>query len=275
MGTWGVNLYQNDTASDIKEDYIDKLKRGKTNEEATNEIIYENKEILECDDNETADFWFALADVQWDLGRLLENVKVKALEYLDREEHLEVWKEQSDKILRKRKEVLQKLKHKLQSTMPLEKKISKYKIYKCEWKIGDIFAYQFLSEYSREKGFYGKYILFRKIAEEIEWPGHIVPIVNVFKWIGSEIPDVEVISKLEYLPQFYTPQFYNDRPKEKIIYRLQLSNTSKRIIPQNVKYINNVDIALPNNESVDNYMVTWSMFEKYIIDNYITWSLNI
>ncbi len=39
MGTWGTGLYSNDFACDIRGDYIDKLKRGKTNDEATQELI--------------------------------------------------------------------------------------------------------------------------------------------------------------------------------------------------------------------------------------------
>ena len=39
MGTWGAKLYQDDLALDIKEDYIEKLKSGKTNEQALNEML--------------------------------------------------------------------------------------------------------------------------------------------------------------------------------------------------------------------------------------------
>lgn len=46
MGAWGTSLYANDTASDIHGDYVDKLKRGKTNEEATKELIDDNRDIM-------------------------------------------------------------------------------------------------------------------------------------------------------------------------------------------------------------------------------------
>lgn len=42
MGTWGTSLYDNDSTSDIRGDFLDKLKRGKTNEEATRELVDEN-----------------------------------------------------------------------------------------------------------------------------------------------------------------------------------------------------------------------------------------
>lgn len=34
MGTWGVGIYQNDISADVKEDYIAKLKSGKSDEVA-------------------------------------------------------------------------------------------------------------------------------------------------------------------------------------------------------------------------------------------------
>ena len=74
MGAWGTSLYANDYASDIRGDYVDKLKRGKSNEEATQELIKANQEIM-GDIEEEPLFWFALADTQWNYGRLLPEVK--------------------------------------------------------------------------------------------------------------------------------------------------------------------------------------------------------
>ena len=41
MGTWGVGIYQNDISADVKEDYIAKLKSGKSDEVALKEILSE------------------------------------------------------------------------------------------------------------------------------------------------------------------------------------------------------------------------------------------
>lgn len=67
MGAWGTGLYSNDSACDIRGDYIDKLKRGKTNDEATQELINSNRDIM-GDVEEEPLFWFALADTQWNYG---------------------------------------------------------------------------------------------------------------------------------------------------------------------------------------------------------------
>lgn len=39
MGAWGTALYSNDTASDIRGDYVDLLRRGNSNEEALKKLM--------------------------------------------------------------------------------------------------------------------------------------------------------------------------------------------------------------------------------------------
>ena len=80
MGTWGAKLYENDTALDVK-DRFDDLRKGKTVQQITDELIKEYTcELNDIDD--ASAFWFALADTQWNLGRLLPEVKAQALERL-------------------------------------------------------------------------------------------------------------------------------------------------------------------------------------------------
>ena len=98
MGAWATSLYANDTTCDIREEYVDKLKRGKTNEEATLELIEQNREI-QGDVEEEPLFWFALADTQWNYGRLLPNVKERAVFFLEKREELDRWKDAGEKKL--------------------------------------------------------------------------------------------------------------------------------------------------------------------------------
>ena len=73
MGAWGTGLYSSDLALDIKDDYIDRLKRGESNEEITQSLINEYQEIIN-DPEDALEFWFALADIQWKYGRLVSSV---------------------------------------------------------------------------------------------------------------------------------------------------------------------------------------------------------
>ena len=132
MGTWGLKILQDDLAQDIKETYIDLLKQGKKNEEITQKLIEEY--VNNLDKDEISVFWFALADIQWDYGRLLDKVKEKALSYIKNGEDLKRWKEETEeKDYLKRKEVLKNLEQKLNSTMPKEKNVMPYRNYICPW----------------------------------------------------------------------------------------------------------------------------------------------
>lgn len=177
MGAWGTSLYANDSVSDIRGNYIDKLRRGKTNEEATKELIEAARDLM-GDAEEEPLFWFALADTQWNYGRLLPEVKAKALFYLSQDKELERWEESGQKKLSAWKKTLETLKENLETSQPPAKKVSKYRLYQCKWNLGDVFAYCLTGDYSKEKGFGGKYVVFRKVSEDTWWPGHIVPVMD-------------------------------------------------------------------------------------------------
>ncbi len=282
MGAWGTSLYANDSASDIRGDYVDKLRRGKTNEEATKELIDANRDIM-GDAEEEPLFWFALADTQWNYGRLLPEVKEKALFYLSQDKELERWKESGQKQLNAWKKTLETLKEKLNSQQPPVKKVSKYRLYRCKWKLGDVFAYRFTSSYSREKGFEGKYVIFRKVSEDTWWPGHIVPVVQVYKWIGSDIPAIGVLVNMNLLEQKFYPSVLTYNPDKEKEFNIKLLSTSQKTIPKdNLCFLGNVpgDDLVPfqgHDYWTGYYAVGWesskynTKFEHYIIDMYLAW----
>lgn len=282
MGAWGTSLYANDTAGDIRGDYVDKLKRGKTNEEATKELIDANSDIM-GDTEEEPLFWFALADTQWNYGRLLPEVKEKALYFLTQDEELERWQESGQKQLIAWKKTLETLKEKLQSPQPPVKKVSKYRLYQCKWNLGDVFAYRFTSDYSKEKGFEGKYVIFRKVSEDTWWPGHIVPVVQIYKWIGNDIPSIDKLSSFDLLPSFYTPSVFNKFPNRTLEYKITLISESEKVIPKdNLRFLGNLlgnDLTPYRGYDywTGYYPVGWesskynTKFEHYVIDMYLAW----
>lgn len=73
-------------------------------------------------------FWFALADTQWNLGRLEEFVKANALKYIESGIDLMHWNNECSSEFKSRKAVLDKLESKLKSPQPPKKKISQYSI---------------------------------------------------------------------------------------------------------------------------------------------------
>ena len=298
MGAWGIKLYQDDVALDAKEEYIELLKKGWTNEEATKELVNNYVDYIK-DREDGPIFWFALADTQWDYGRLLPEVKNKALQYLESSADLDRWSNDL-KSYKQRQEVLIKLKEKLNSPQPTEKKISIPKLYKCEWKIGDVYAYKLESELAKEKKLYGKYLLFIKVDESIWYPGHIIPIVRVKITSDGVLPNGEEdINNSEYVQISFT--LYEDRflplrgdqpldqqikEKSKINYKvddygylpeymMSMISTSKRVIPKKLIYLGNfTNINSPYVEFIPHsklniYSCFWKDIEESIIDRYI------
>lgn len=294
MGAWGANLYQDDVALDVKDEYKDNLRRGKTNEEAMQEIIDKYQELLE-DEEDRGVFWLALADTQWNLGRLDDQVKEQALEIIELGTDLKRW-EVNEKLYNKRKEILEKIKEKLLSPQPEEKRMPKYRTYKCEWENGDVFAYQLKSEYAKEQGLEDRYLIIQKI-DEIDWyPCSTIPLVRVKITEDKTIPKTEKeIDELEYIQTWFTSYerrfagFSALRPLKDQIkgmsfntdeygllpeYMVSIVITSKNMTKGKLTYLGNyINITPPQNEFIpickDNFpTVLWKNFEERLMEMY-------
>lgn len=272
MGKWGNKLYEDDIALDVKELYIDQLKRGKTNEEATEIIISENQDIiLDYDDGPV--FWYALADIQWSYGRLLPLVKEKAINLLKSERDLSRLGN-TIKDIEERKKILFELEQRLKSEMPPLKRVYKYRFFKCDWEIGDAYAYKLESDLSKEKNFYGRYIIIRKVDEYVFYPGHIIPIVYVQMTEKKEMP----LSEYDIINSDFVQ---NRKGRLGKMYQLKLVATTKRAIPYNkLKYLGNfknLEINLEEYIPEDKISIKnceWKNLENLLIDRYIHFTLN-
>jgi hypothetical protein len=271
MGAWGVKLYQDDISEDLKIEYTEKLKKGKSNEEAYSEIISDYEDFID-DEDDAPVFWFALADIQWNIGRLLPEVKQRAIEWIDSGKNQERWMLENPKSAKARAKVLEELKQKLNTPQPPEKKISPYMLYKCPWKIGDVFSLRLTSEKAKDMGLDGKYLMIQKVGEYIAYPGHITPIVRA--WFSDiqqytedrayctdciECGGVTISGKIDYVFSIYT--------------------TSKRVIPKNLFYCGNFKEFIPNldrgiiKDILGSVSCLWKTLEEYLTDNY--WNFNL
>ena len=302
MGIWGPGLYENDIGEDIREYYLDQLRRGRIGREITEELIKDYKYVIK-DVDEAPLFWFALADTQWELGRLEPEVEKKAIYYISIFLENTKLKNEAPIFSEKRRLILSELLKKLSSVPPDEKKIKPYHIYRCKWKIGDVYAYPLESDYADKSGLKGRYFLFYKIGERSFHPGHIIPVV----WVKITNNDIlpRTIDEINEIPYVQTGAVrYADRfrmlnaehvrmeqltgkpsisyPSHKDgfmkIYVLSLINTSKRIIPKNLVYIGNYqgifspkDEFVPENEvSIPGFL--WKYFDKCMIDRFFQYT---
>ena len=78
MGIWGTGLYQDDISADVKDFYKEQLRMQKSTIDIKSELLSKYEDVLD-DPYDASVFWFALADTQWEFGRLEGSVKEKAL----------------------------------------------------------------------------------------------------------------------------------------------------------------------------------------------------
>jgi hypothetical protein len=249
VGAWGPGLYQDDVAEDVKTQYVNLIKIGKTNQEATEELIKDNQ--LKINDSDDAPiFWFALADTQWKLGRLLPYVKENALIHLIKEDNLKKWEKENKEDYKYRKKVLDQLKDRLNSPIPAQKKISRYKYFKCNWCIGDTFAYQLESEYARSHNLYGHYLIFNKI-DEYKWKKgsdfDVFPVVYTKISKDTTLPKSlkELNTNCEFIRYMFSP--LSGLFKYKTINDTNSSKILKKLI-----FLGNYELERPRDEFIEN-----------------------
>lgn len=296
MGAWGPGLYQDDVALEVKDEYIKLLKLGKNNEEAYNELLANNAWVTDTEEEETPMFWFALADAQWRLGRLKEEVKDIAVSFIDEGRDLERWQEDK-KQYEKRKKVLSSLKEKLNSPQPKEKKIPKP--FKCPWNLYDVYAYKIESEDSKKDRYYGRYLILIKIDENYWSDGSIYPILlckitknNKMPANLSEINDCKFIQfgvlnyndrvlplsgdeeKMKLSYEMWNANFPTDDYGFLKLYRIKLLNPGFKSIKHKLIYLGNYpNIMLPKDEfiPIDNLnlrLLFWKDIESKFLECY-------
>jgi hypothetical protein len=116
MGTFGVGLFQDDVAADVRSQYLDLLASGASDAEAFRTIVREWNPSFADYDDEGPIFWLALAATQWEYGRLHPRAKAQALKIIDQGKDLDRWAEAG--LAKKRQAVLAQLKKKLLAPPP-------------------------------------------------------------------------------------------------------------------------------------------------------------
>ena len=191
MGAWSTSITGNDTAQDLKSEYQAAFYYYDVETALQKIDEYVRTEMFsESDEEEWCDYYYSLADFMWRKGILTEKIKNTALEMIDSGFGLEIWAESGKTILNKRKKELEKFREKLLSEQPPRKKI-RIDLYMTPiFEKGDIIALQLKtadkyylpkdSHFSEEffKECDGKWIVLRKLWDEVSYTSSIVPNVK-------------------------------------------------------------------------------------------------
>ena len=117
MGTWGMGLFENDTASDIRGDFCDYIADGASPSQVSQWLI--DQWDPDDDPDEGPVVWLTLAALQSRVGWLDERVKERALRIINDGSDLQRWiDEATESDVAERRAVLEKLKMQLLSPQP-------------------------------------------------------------------------------------------------------------------------------------------------------------
>jgi len=177
---------------------------GFLREQLSNQEAYEKtlEKYSKCigDEEDEPLLWFALAETQWKVGRLLPEVKTKAMEWIEEGGLIALWEKSTIGSVGWKK-TLDKLHGKLNTEQPKEKKIRKSVVLdKNLWNVGDVYAYQFNTEASKGLNAYGKYILLQKIGEGKHLLDEVLTRIHVFDKLLDNVPAIEDVTKIRLLP---------------------------------------------------------------------------
>lgn len=186
MGAWNCSINGNDTAQDLISDYRAAF--------YYNDVDVAVKKIFDyvysyLDDEEIPDFIYSLADFMWKKGILTDEIKNKAIEMIDSNYGMEIWEKSGEKILNKRKKVLNNFKNKLLSPQPSKKKITLNMNINPIFNEGDIIAFKINTsnldcscyskfDTSNISDYDNKYIVLRKVYDHISYISSIEPNVK-------------------------------------------------------------------------------------------------
>jgi len=119
MGAWGTAISSNDTYADIYGRFMDLYDEGGSVADISRQLINENQETI-ADRDDANNFWFALANAQWECKQLDQELYIKIKTIIDSENDLQIWERQGGeaKNINKRRIALTKFLEKLQTERP-------------------------------------------------------------------------------------------------------------------------------------------------------------
>lgn len=196
MEQWEREIFRSDIGDQIKVHYKKLLSVGKSDEYAEEMIICYFQRETEPGTVKEGWLWLALGLRQWQLGRLSDRVREKALSWC-------VCTEMplSDTT---RAAYLAAL----QGKQPERQRIPKPKTSHCPWQVGDLLAYKIMNSDTHVNAYAGKYVLLR-IIKLMRWPvTYLAPddaysesmLVGLYNWMGDSVPDASTADALDFTP---------------------------------------------------------------------------
>ncbi len=140
MGSWGTNLWNSDTALDIKNEYAKCLRYSSDDDDALRRFMRNNEKML-SDSDDGPIVIMVLAKEMWKYGRLTKDVKEMALSAVEND--LKNWECGDPGLYKKRQKQLEKYKYSLDQPQPEPKIVKRMAPFENHWVKGDVLAIKY------------------------------------------------------------------------------------------------------------------------------------
>lgn len=200
MGTWGIGIFSDDLACDVRDAFKKVLQEELSGAQATKYVLDEFADCLKDPDDGPL-LYLALAATQWNYGYPDQKIINKAIKIIDDGEGLNRWKEVNTSLLEKRESVLHKLKQQLLSPAPSPKKVKSYP--RNPFKVGDVIQIKLPN---------GKFSLVHIFKEEGVDTKSGVPtlFLVMYDYLSSNEPDPNFFNYQLLLRTFKNPYSVKD-----------------------------------------------------------------
>jgi hypothetical protein len=240
MGAWGPAIFSDDTAADVRDEFVELVGDGLSATEATNRLIFNYRDTI-ADPDEQPVFWLALALTQHRLGRVDEGVRRRAIEIIDAGADLHRWDDAG--FAKKRRAALQKARATLESPPPPPKHVSKVYRDECDWNRGQVVAYKLAS---------GRFCAFRVAGFHVDRGGK-GPVVEFFDWAGDQLPTLRDLKRSPVVQAKHSTH-----SGQVLVGRL-----SERELPKDRVFL--LDFTSKPARAADGYMVTlWRSLDSFL-----------
>jgi hypothetical protein len=198
MGTWGDGLYEDDTACDVRDSYVQYLKEGLSDAAAT-QMVLDNQKSRLRGAQVASTIYLALADTQWQYGRLEASIKKRALALLTPGAGVDSARAKVLAALKKRLEGKAKPRRAIKGVPPKPQKAW------TDAKFGTVFLLPL------SKSSFAALVLVGNIGSG---PAKQISMFSVLKWKGSQEPLLSELSKCRFVE---VPGLYADSDKNRYI----------------------------------------------------------
>jgi hypothetical protein len=185
MGAWGVALFSDDTACDVRDAYRELVEDGIEGEEATRRLLNEFAGTIDDPDDGPV-VWLALAWTQSKIGRLDAVVRDRALAIIERGEGLPRWEEAGAKALAGRRAVLHKVQDQLVGPQPERKRLRRPWRHVTDLTPGTVLAYRVSS---------GGVVILRVARIDDDRAG-CAPVLSLVRYLGDAPPSQGELDRL-------------------------------------------------------------------------------